>query len=99
MKDYIVTAKAGRRISGIPNPGTGNVIRLTDRQAAHELRMGTIVPADDTEARAAAARKEFMTPDARAGEAAGDGRPEGEVTRKSARRRKPSRRMSEAGGH
>lgn len=57
MNTYITTSKAGRRISGLPNPGVGNPIRLTEAQAAHELRMGTIVPADNAADRKAAAAK------------------------------------------
>lgn len=43
-KSYIVTARAGEWIAGQRRPESGR-IELTDRQAAYELALGTIIPA------------------------------------------------------
>lgn len=80
MKEYIATAKAGRRISGQPNPGVGNPIRLTAAQAAHELRMGTIIAADNRADRKAAAAKKPTSAEraaAKEAEASGETKPRG----------------------
>lgn len=42
MPEYIVTEKAGQKISGKLSPGAGNPIELTEEQAAHYLREGMI---------------------------------------------------------
>jgi hypothetical protein len=44
MPRYAVTAKAGRFVAGTNNRGVGTILELTEKQAAHELRLGTIVP-------------------------------------------------------
>lgn len=43
MKEYQVTPLAGPFVAARRNPGAGQTIVLTERQAAHELRLGTIV--------------------------------------------------------
>ena len=42
MSDYIITEKAGRFVAGMRNPGAGVTIKLSDRQAAHDLRVGAL---------------------------------------------------------
>lgn len=42
MPTYRVTKEAGPRIAGLPNPGEGVEITLTERAAAHDLRVGAI---------------------------------------------------------
>lgn len=42
MKRYAITEKAGRFVAGQTNTGVGTVLTLTDKQAAHELRLGTL---------------------------------------------------------
>lgn len=43
MLRFIITDRAGPWIAGQRNPGAGTVLELTQQQAAHELRLGTIV--------------------------------------------------------
>jgi hypothetical protein len=43
MPRYIITERAGRFVAGHTNTGVGTVLELTDRAAAHELRLGTLV--------------------------------------------------------
>lgn len=42
-KEYEVTEKAGPWVAGVRRPADGR-LWLTDSQAAHELRLGTIRP-------------------------------------------------------
>lgn len=42
MNRYAITEKAGRFVAGQTNAGVGTVLTLTDRQAEHELRLGTL---------------------------------------------------------
>ena len=58
MKEYKITAKAGRFVAGQNNTGNGTSIWLSDKQAAHELRLGSIVAvkADGEEAKKPARR-------------------------------------------
>lgn len=42
-KTYLVTERAGAWVAGQRRPASGR-IRLTDNQAAYELRLGTIKP-------------------------------------------------------
>ena len=51
MKEYKITAKAGRFVAGQNNTGNGTSIWLSDRQAAHELRLGSIVAVNGEEAK------------------------------------------------
>ena len=43
MPRYAITERAGPFVAGIPNTGVGTVLDLTERQAEHELRLGTLV--------------------------------------------------------
>ena len=43
MSGYAVTERAGPFVAGFRNSGVGTVLALSDRQAAHELRLGTLV--------------------------------------------------------
>jgi len=42
MNRYAITEKAGRFVAGQTNTGVGTVLMLTDKQAEHELRLGTL---------------------------------------------------------
>ena len=42
MDDYIITERAGRFVAGYRNTGVGTALRLTPKQAEHELRLGTL---------------------------------------------------------
>jgi hypothetical protein len=46
MNRYAITEKAGRFVAGETNIGVGTVLTLTDKQAEHELRLGTLRPLD-----------------------------------------------------
>ena len=50
MPRYAITERAGPFVAGIRNTGVGTVLDLTERQAEHELRLGTLVrlPEPDT---------------------------------------------------
>ncbi|RWC91651.1 MAG: hypothetical protein EOS72_03070 [Mesorhizobium sp.] len=39
-KTYYPTALAGKTVAGVPNPGEGLPIALTEEQAEHALRQG-----------------------------------------------------------
>ncbi|RWM29405.1 hypothetical protein [Mesorhizobium sp.] len=39
-KAYYPTALAGKSVAGVPNPGEGIPIALTEQQAEHALRQG-----------------------------------------------------------
>ena len=43
MSRYAITERAGPFVAGIRNTGVGTVLALTERQAEHELRLGTLV--------------------------------------------------------
>ena len=43
MLRYAITERAGPFVAGIRNTGVGTVLDLTERQAEHELRLGTLV--------------------------------------------------------
>jgi hypothetical protein len=53
MNRYAITEKAGRFVAGQTNTGVGTVLTLTDKQAEHELRLGTLrrldVPGSESE--------------------------------------------------
>ena len=49
MKTYTITQKAGLYVAGTRNTGVGTKLHLTKEQAAHELRLGTLI---DTQAQA-----------------------------------------------
>lgn len=42
MKEYLVTALAGKEVGGMANPGVGEDITLSDAQAEQPLRLGHI---------------------------------------------------------
>lgn len=42
MPDFYVTKIAGKEVAGLPNPGVGKTITLTDQQAEHPLRLKQI---------------------------------------------------------
>jgi hypothetical protein len=43
MPRYAITEKAGRFVAAHRNTGVGMVLELTEKQAEHELRLGTLV--------------------------------------------------------
>jgi hypothetical protein len=43
MPRYAITERAGPFVAGHRNTGVGTVLDLTERQADHELRLGTLV--------------------------------------------------------
>ena len=43
MPRYAITERARPFVAGIRNTGVGTVLALTERQAEHELRLGTLV--------------------------------------------------------
>ncbi len=46
MPRYAITQKAGRFVAGQNNTGVGTVLTLTEKQAEHEIRLGTLQPLD-----------------------------------------------------
>lgn len=42
MTKFFVTKLAGKEVAGLPNPGAGKPIELTEIQAQHPLRIGHI---------------------------------------------------------
>lgn len=54
-KRYLVTERAGKYVAGIPNPGQGSSMMLTDREAKYDLMLGTLVLAKKTKAEKEAA--------------------------------------------
>jgi len=62
MPRYAITERAGPFVAGIRNTGVGTVLDLTERQAEHELRLGTLVRLQDPhESVAAESRVESPT--------------------------------------
>jgi hypothetical protein len=53
MPRYAITEKAGRFVAAHRNIGVGMVLDLTEKQAEHEVRLGSIVPLDPDSAAAA----------------------------------------------
>lgn len=43
MPRYAITERAGPFVAAHRNTGVGTVLQLTERQAEHELRLGTLV--------------------------------------------------------
>ena len=43
MPRYAITERAGPFVAAHRNTGVGSVLHLTERQAEHELRLGTLV--------------------------------------------------------
>lgn len=46
MPRFAITEKAGRFVAGHNNTGVGTMLTLTDKQAEHEVRLGTLVQMD-----------------------------------------------------
>lgn len=46
MPRYAITEKAGRFVAAHRNTGVGIVLELTEKQAEHGLRLGTLVALD-----------------------------------------------------
>ena len=44
MPRFAITEKAGRFVAGQNNTGVGTVLTLTEKQAEHEVRLGTLQP-------------------------------------------------------
>jgi hypothetical protein len=75
MPRYAITEKAGRFVAGQNNTGVGTVLTLTAKQAAHELRLGTLQSLDkpsEKKAGGGKARKADPKPDEAGGEGGGD---------------------------
>jgi len=47
MPRYAITEKAGRFVAAHRNTGVGMVLELTEKQAEHELRLGSLVALDN----------------------------------------------------
>ena len=47
MNRYAITEKAGRFVAGHTNTGLGTILRLTPKQAEHELRLSTLRALDE----------------------------------------------------
>jgi hypothetical protein len=47
MPRYAITETAGRFVAGTNNTGVGTVLTLTEKQAEHEVRLGTLRSLDD----------------------------------------------------
>lgn len=58
MPRYAITEKAGPFVAAYRNTGVGTVLDLTEQQAAHELRLGTLMPLDRTGAETQPLRSE-----------------------------------------
>jgi hypothetical protein len=52
MPRYAITEKAGRFVAAYRNTGVGMVLELTEKQAEHELRLGSVVALDTAPASA-----------------------------------------------
>ncbi|MCI5078712.1 hypothetical protein [Oricola sp.] len=55
MPCYAITEKAGRFVAGQTNTGVGSVLTLTEKQAEHEVRLGSLRPLDTPVAKAGGA--------------------------------------------
>jgi len=54
MPRYAITERAGPFVAAHRNTGVGTILDLTERQAEHELRLGTLVRLPEPDERAAA---------------------------------------------
>ncbi|MFN4141175.1 hypothetical protein [Aestuariivirga sp.] len=50
MPRYAITEKAGPFVAAHHNTGVGTVLHLSERQAEHELRLGTLTALDKASA-------------------------------------------------
>ena len=57
MPRYAITERAGPFVAAHRNTGVGTVLDLTERQAEHELRLGTLTALDVAAAPPAAAEE------------------------------------------
>lgn len=46
MPRYAITEKAGPFVAAHRNTGVGTILHLSERQAEHELRLGTLIELD-----------------------------------------------------
>ena len=58
MPRYAITEKAGPFVATYRNTGVGTVLELTEHQAAHELRLGTLMSLERTRAETQPLRSE-----------------------------------------
>lgn len=61
MNRYAITETAGRFVAGQTNTGVGSVLTLTEKQAEHELRLGTLRALDAEDAPSEASPLSDMT--------------------------------------
>jgi hypothetical protein len=54
MPRYAITERAGPFVAAHRNTGVGTVLELTERQAEHELRLGTLVRLTESDGSAGA---------------------------------------------
>ena len=65
MPRYAITETAGRFVAGQTNTGVGSVMELTEKQAEHEVRLGSLRALDvKPSAKAAKSEKAAAKPDA-----------------------------------
>jgi hypothetical protein len=65
MPRYAITETAGRFVAGQTNPGVGTVLELTEKQAEHEVRLGSLRALDvKAAAKATKLGKSVSKPDA-----------------------------------
>ena len=62
MPRYAITERAGPFVAGFRNPGVGTVLELSERQAAHELRLGTLIDLSIPPAAAGPRQREATSP-------------------------------------
>lgn len=59
MPRFIITEKAGLYVAGYRNNGVGTALDLTEKQAEHELRLGTLIRSKDEADPAPVAEEDF----------------------------------------
>lgn len=84
MPRYAITEKAGRFVAGQTNTGVGTVLTLTEKQAAHELRLGSLQLCDVPAARERA-RKGKRVSGGKAAATPAAGEDAGQAAREAAR--------------
>ena len=62
MLRYAITERAGPFVAGFRNSGVGTVLELSERQAAHELRLGTLIDLSIPPAAAGPLQQESTSP-------------------------------------
>ena len=64
MPRYAITETAGRFVAGQTNTGVGTVLELTEKQAEHEVRLGSLRALDaKPEAKPTKRAKSIANPD------------------------------------